>query len=46
MSHNLTAVLVCFYAVIMATNIYEGNWPKAMYWLSAGMIVISVELMK
>lgn len=38
--------LLVFYAVIAAVCLYERNYPKALYWFSAGMITASVLLMK
>ncbi len=34
--------LVLVYSIICITCLLEKNWPKAMYWASAGCITISV----
>jgi len=38
----LMKCLVGAYIAIMVTCIFEKNYPKALYWASAGMITISV----
>lgn len=38
--------LLVFYLIIAAVSLYERNYPKAMYWVSAGMITTSILLMK
>ena len=45
-STKLTFLLLAFYAILMVSNLLEHNYPKALYWLSAGLIVTSVYLMK
>lgn len=34
--------LLVAYLVIMTTCLFEKNWPRALYWLSAAMITTSV----
>jgi len=34
--------LLVVYAVIMAASLYEGNYPRALYWLSAFGITTAV----
>lgn len=38
--------LLVFYAAIAIASLYERNYPKALYWVSAGMITTSVLCMK
>lgn len=38
--------LLVFYVLIAGVSLYERNYPKALYWISAGMITTSVLLMK
>ena len=38
--------LVVFYVVIAVVFAFEGNWPKVLYWISAGLITTSVLWMK
>jgi len=40
--NGLMIGLVCAYAVVCATFLYEGNFPKALYWLGALIITASV----
>jgi len=34
--------LLIFYFIICVVCMFERNFPKALYWLSAGMITFSV----
>lgn len=34
--------LLVTYLVISCVCVYEKNWPRALYWVSAGMITFSV----
>ncbi len=43
---HLMLGLLGIYAVICCTFLYEGNWPKAMYWFGALTITSSVVWMK
>lgn len=38
----LMKCLVVAYFVIMATCLFEKNWPRALYWFAAMTITISV----
>ena len=38
--------LIVAYVVIAVVFAFEGNWPKVLYWISAGLITTSVLLMK
>lgn len=44
--NNLMFFLVGFYALTCATFLYEGNYPKALYWLGALTITSAVLWMK
>ncbi len=44
--HLLMKCLLVVYAVIALVFLYERNWAKAWYWLSALQITASVLLMK
>lgn len=39
---GLMLFLICVYAVTAATFAWEGNYPKAMYWVGAFIITASV----
>jgi drug/metabolite transporter (DMT)-like permease len=43
---NLQKCLLGVYFVIMLVYIHERNYPKALYWFAAGLITLSVLLMK
>jgi len=43
---TLMFVLVGFYTLTCLVFLTEGNYPKALYWFSAGMITVSVLWMK
>ena len=38
--------LIVFYVVLACVFAWENNWPKVLYWCSAGLITISVLWMK
>ncbi len=42
----LMQALIVAYVVIACVFAFEGNWPKVLYWLSAGSITLSVLWMK
>jgi len=42
LGHSLMVFLVCFYAVVACVFVYEGNYPKALYWVGACTITYSV----
>ena len=42
---NLQILLIAQYAGIALVFAYEGNWPKAAYFVSAGLITTSVIFM-
>ncbi len=44
--HFLQQLLIVEYVVIAAAYGLEGNWPKCGYFVSAGLITISVLFMK
>ena len=43
---SLMTALLLVYVVIAAVFLYEGNYPKAWYWLAAAQITGAVLLMK
>ena len=42
----LVKCLVAQYAVIACVYGWQGNWPKMLYWIGAGLIGTSVVMMK
>ena len=42
MSDTMMKGLLVIYFLISAVCIYERNYPRALYWTSAGMITLSV----
>jgi len=46
MGDSLMIFLLCFYAVIALAFAWEGNYPKALYWVGAFIITSSVLWMK
>lgn len=42
MSDKLILFLLVAYVVIMGVCIYERNWPRALYWLGASILQISI----
>lgn len=42
----LMQILVCVYVVVAVIFGYEGDWPKAAYWVGAAIITSSVVFMK
>ncbi len=41
-SDTIMRCLLVVYLIIAVTCIFEKNYPKALYWTSAGMITLSV----
>lgn len=42
MSTKLMIWLMCNYVVIGGISLFEGNYPRALYWASAFLITTSV----
>ena len=42
MSERLMIWLLCNYSVICVFALYEGNYPRALYWFAAFLITSSV----
>lgn len=42
LSTKLMIWLLCNYAVICGTSLYEANYPRALYWFAAFLITSSV----
>jgi hypothetical protein len=42
MSDKLILSLLVAYTVIMVVCIYERNWPRALYWLGAIILNMSI----
>jgi hypothetical protein len=38
--------LLVFYLILAAVFAYELNWAKSLYWVSAGLLTLSVLWMK
>ena len=38
--------LLLFYLILAGVFLYEGNWPKALYWWSAATITMAILWMK
>lgn len=45
-SEWMMKALLVVYVLLAVVCGYEGNYPKALYWFSAGLITVSVLLMK
>jgi hypothetical protein len=41
MSNTLIIILIIFYVVILAVSLWEHNYWRALYWLSAIGIVVA-----
>ena len=46
MGDLLLKIFVAEYVVIMAAYIWDGNWPKAVYFLGAGILTGALLWMK
>ena len=44
-STRLMVFLLCVYAAILLASAWEKNWVRALYWLGAMIIMVSVLLM-
>lgn len=42
MSSYMMMGLVVFYVLVAGVSGVEGNWPRALYWLSAAGITVAV----
>jgi hypothetical protein len=45
MSTTLIKLLLVAYVIIMGFSLYEGNYPRALYWLGASILQVSILLM-
>ena len=43
---TLMVGLIVVYVVLAVIFAFEGNWPRVLYWVSAGLITTSVLWMK
>ena len=46
MGDGLMVFLLCIYALTCMAFLWEGNYPKALYWAAAFLITTSVLWMK
>jgi len=44
-SQTQMLILLGAYIIVSITSLFEQNWPRALYFFSAGLITISVLLM-
>lgn len=38
----MMVALIAFYALVSLVSGIEGNWPRCLYWIGAGLITIAV----
>ena len=46
MGNKLYLWLLLNYAVFVGYHVFQGEWPKALYWAAALQITVAVKLMK
>jgi len=45
LGRSLMLFLIVFYAIVAGVFLFEGNYPKALYWVGACIITSSVLMM-